>query len=121
VVAAADALTAGVSPDAVRAVRVASPDRPVAVALGVLAQLTARGVPEERAADAVARLVRRGATHPQLLALQRAVQDDLAAGVPPPTALDLRLRAIIATLPPPAPPLRALVPTSKPTGGGGKP
>jgi len=115
--AAADALAAGVPKDAIRVVRAAAPDRSIAVALGVLAQLTARGVPPARAAAAVAALLQRGASHMQLLALQRAVQDDLAAGVAPGIALDLRFRAVVAALPPPAPPpIRgALVPTSKPT------
>jgi hypothetical protein len=119
--AGADALAAGVPADAIRSVRDAAPDRSIAVALGVLAQLVARGVPPERAAAAVSTLMQRGATHMQLLALQRAVQEDLAAGVPPSTALDLRARGLIAALPPPAPPpLRGTVaptgnrPTSKP-------
>jgi len=115
--AAADALAAGVPADAIQLVRAAAPDRSIAVALGVLAQLTARGVPPARAAAAVGALVQRGASHMQLLSLQRAVQDDLAAGVAPGTALDLRFRAVVAALPPPAPPPihGTLAPTSKPT------
>ncbi|AHG88842.1 hypothetical protein J421_1305 [Gemmatirosa kalamazoonensis] len=114
--AAAGALAAGVTADAIRVVRLAAPSRSITVALGVLAQLTVRGVPAARAAQAVATLVQRGASHAQLLSMQREVQDDLAAGVPPSTALDLRFRAVIAALPPPAPaPIgRTAVPTSKP-------
>lgn len=119
--AAADALGVGVSPTAIRKVRAASGSRSTAVALGVLAQLVARGVPVTRAAEAVSDLVRRGAGQPQLLALQRDVQADLAAGLPPTTALDLRARQVMIALPPPVPaqattaiPGDGRVPTSKP-------
>jgi len=113
--AAAGAIAAGVPADAIRIVRQAAPNRSITVALGVLAQLAARGIPPESAAQAVAQLVQRGASHPQLLTLQRTVQDDLAKGVPPSTALDLRFRAVVAALPPPGPPTGAA--TLSPAGG----
>ncbi|MBV9879267.1 MAG: hypothetical protein JO180_02175 [Gemmatirosa sp.] len=112
--AGADALSAGVPAAAIHEVRAASPGRSTAVALGVLAQLSARGVPAGRAAAKVTDLVRRGANQAQMLALQRAIQDDLAVGVPPADALELRTRAIIAALPPPAPPAPVASLTAKP-------
>ena len=119
--AAAGALAAGVPADAIRTVRLAAPNRSITVALGVLAQLSVRGVPPAKAAGVVAALVQRGASHPQLLTLQQTVQDDLAKGVPASTALDLHFKAVFAALPPPAPPGGAatLSPTSTP--GSGRP
>lgn len=100
----ADALAAGVPAPALQAVRSATGGRSAAVSLGVLAQLVARGIPAAKASGAVTTLARRGATQAQLLALQRAVQEDLAVGVPPTAALDLRLRSMVAVLPAPGAP-----------------
>lgn len=102
--AGADALAAGVPAAGIAAVQAASPNRSTAVPLGVLAQLAARGVPADRAAAAVTSMVMRRATAAQFLALQRAVQEDLAMGVAPRTALELRYKTLLAALPPPGPP-----------------
>jgi hypothetical protein len=101
IVAGADALAAGVSRDDIRRVHLAGRNRSSTVALGVLAQLAARGVAPSAAALAVTRMVQRNASQAQLLALQRSVQDDVAVGIHPATALDLRARAILGSLPPP--------------------
>jgi hypothetical protein len=105
--AGADALGAGVQKDVLEGLRRVAGGRSTAVALGVVAQLSARGVPSEQAGAAVASLVRRGAGHAQLLALQRAVQEDVSVGVSPSTALDLRTRALTSALPPNLPPQAA--------------
>ncbi|GJG87272.1 hypothetical protein tb265_24530 [Gemmatimonadetes bacterium T265] len=97
-VAGADALAAGVPAEALRRVRALSPGRSAAVALGVLAQLVARGVPPARAADAVTTLLRRGARAAQLVALDDAVRLDVAAGVPAAAALDSRARTLAGGL-----------------------
>lgn len=99
--AGADALAAGISAAGVRSIRAAAPNQSAAVALGVAAQLAARRVPPDQSATTVATLVGRGAGHSQLLALQRSVQEDLAANVPPGSALELRAKNVIMTLPPP--------------------
>jgi hypothetical protein len=101
--AAADALAAGITPEAIRKVRAASGRRSTAVALGVLAQLAARGVPVGRATEVVSELVRRGAGQPQLLALQRDVQADLVAGLEPTTGARAARAAVIIALPVPPP------------------
>jgi hypothetical protein len=100
--AGADALGAGVTAEVLRHVREVSANRSVAVPVGVVAQLTARGVPAAKAGAAVAVLLRRGAGNAQLLALQQLVQEDVGAGLPPSTALDIRTRNLTSVLPPPA-------------------
>lgn len=110
--AVVDALAAGVPPAAVRTVSGSAGGRPTPVSVGVLAQLVARGVPSGDAARVVSTLVARGAKESQFLALQRDVQTDLSAGLPPTTALELRSRAVIAALPPPIPaPAATAIPT----------
>jgi hypothetical protein len=99
----ADALGAGVPAEVLRGIRAVSMGRSSAVALGVVAQLTARGVPATKAGGAVAALVKRGASSAHLQELQRLVQEDLAAGLPPSSALDLRVRALTSALPPTLP------------------
>ncbi|MGH7670808.1 MAG: hypothetical protein ACRENQ_15085, partial [Gemmatimonadaceae bacterium] len=67
--AGADALSAGVTPDAVREIHAAAGTAAVAVPLGVLAELTASGVSAARAATIITTLIRRGAPAQQLVAL----------------------------------------------------
>ena len=97
-VSGADALAAGVPAATLRRVRALAPGRSVAVALGVLAQLVARGVPPSRAADAVTSLLRSGARPAQLVALDSVVRADVAAGVPAATAVEARARTIAGGL-----------------------
>jgi hypothetical protein len=100
VTAGADALAVGVPADVLQRLRGLAPRRSTAVSLGVLSQLVSRGVPTPQAAGSVARLVQQRATDAQLLALGRAVQDDISTGVSATTALALRTQALVAALPP---------------------
>lgn len=100
IAAGADALGAGVPREMVRAIRMIRPDRPVAVPLAVLAQLVAQGVPARDASAAVESMLRRGAREEQLVALNTQVQSDIAAGVAPSAAFDVRARGLNAVLPP---------------------
>jgi len=97
--AGAEALAAGVPASALRELRAAAPGASLAVPLGVLTQLVSRGVSIDRAAATVLDLLRRGARPPQLIALGEAVQQDIAQGMAPATALDVRLRGILGALP----------------------
>jgi len=106
-VAGADALAAGVPSTALRELRSLSGRRSAATALGVLAQLVSRGVPVGKATDAVKQLLQRGGGQQQLLALERGVNGDVALGMLPDVALDLRSRAIMSGLPMAAPPAAA--------------
>jgi len=81
-VAAADALRAGASPEVLVRLREALGDRHLAVPLGVTADLTARGVPADTAAGIVIALAR-SVSDGQLLALQRNVERDIALGAAP--------------------------------------
>jgi len=98
--AGAEALAVGVPDSALRELRAAAPGVSLAVPLGVLTQLVSRGVAVDRAAATVLDLLRRGARPSQLIALGEAVQQDIAQGMAPATALDVRLRGILGALPP---------------------
>lgn len=106
-VAGADALAAGVPRTALHELRALSPRRSTATALGVLAQLVSRGVPVARATDTVKQLLQRGGGQQQLLALERTVNGDIALGMSPDVALDLRAKAIMTGLPMAAPSVAA--------------
>jgi hypothetical protein len=99
IAAGAGALSVGVPRETLRAIRSIQPDRPVAVPLGVLTELVVRSVPVKRATTLVVELLRRGATAPQLVALGADVQRDIAAGIEPSAALDLRTRGVAPALP----------------------
>jgi hypothetical protein len=99
IAAGAGALSVGVPRETLRTIRSIQPDRPVAVPLGVLTELVARSVPVDQAATLVVQLLRRGATPTQLVALGEDVQRDIAAGIEPGTAIDLRTRGVASTLP----------------------
>jgi hypothetical protein len=99
IAAGAGALAVGVPRETLRTIRSIRPDRPVAVPLGVLTELVARSVPVDRAATLVVQLLRRGATSTQLVALGEDVQRDIAAGIEPGAAFDLRTRGVASTLP----------------------
>jgi hypothetical protein len=98
IAAGAGALGVGVPRETLRAIRSVQPDRPVAVPLGVLTELVARRVPVDRAASMVVALIRRGATPTQLVALSQDVQRDIAAGIEPGAAFDLRTRGVASSL-----------------------
>ncbi len=99
--AGADALSVGVPEKSLKQLRTAAPGRSIAVELGVLTELVARGVPAKQASKLVLDLVARGASGVQLTALGRDVQGDVAAGLKPDVALDLRGRNVLSLLPPP--------------------
>lgn len=99
--AAADALKAGVPVGTLREMRKAGRDGSLAVPLGVLTQLVARGVPIESAAVKIVGLLQRGALPAHFIALDNRVREDVLAGHRPDESLDLRLKGIIPTLPVP--------------------
>lgn len=98
IAAGADALSAGVNDGALRSVRRVAAERPMAVPLGVLAQLVASGVPAARATAIVTALVRRGAPVGQLVALGNAVDGDVRAGERAEVSLGLRMQQLDAVL-----------------------
>ena len=99
--AGADALAVQVPGKTLKQMRAIAPNRSIAMELGVLTQLMAKGVPAKLASKTVLDLMARQATGTQLTALSNAVQSDVEAGLAPDVALDLRGRGIMSLLPPP--------------------
>lgn len=97
--ASADALANGVPEGAIRDLRKTVPNRQITVELGVLTELVAKGFAPKQAAAMVRDLVARGVTGAQLTALLAAVQQDVALGVSPVAALELRGRGVMSLLP----------------------
>lgn len=97
--AAADALANGVPEGAIRDLRQTVPNRQITVELGVLTELVAKGFAPKQAAAMVRDLVARGVTGAQLTTLLAAVQQDVALGVSPVAALELRGRGVMSLLP----------------------
>jgi hypothetical protein len=99
-IAAADALAAGVPPDALAAVRRVMPQRSVVLPIGVLTELVTRGVDPTRATREVLTLIGKGATAQQLLLLGTDVGNDVRRGSAANAALDLRVRGLMLVLAP---------------------
>ena len=96
--AGANALGAKATPDALKAVRKASGNRPMATALGVLTQLLTNDVPVKRATDIVTELIRRNASPNQLIAYGNDVAGEIATGTTAVAAADAHARGLIAVL-----------------------
>lgn len=103
IAAGADALgVAGVTKEALRAVRATSPNKPIAVPIAVLTQLVASNVPVERATRIVTELMKRGATNAQIVTLGNDVNADVGRGARAVASLDVRLQGLNAVLAPTA-------------------
>ncbi|HEY0779683.1 MAG TPA: hypothetical protein VGD56_17070 [Gemmatirosa sp.] len=89
--AGASALRAGVDPDALRRLRQDRPGQPLVIALSVLTDLIASGVPADNATRSVLALTSKGAADEQLVAFRRDVERDIGVGAPPGVATMLRL------------------------------
>jgi hypothetical protein len=99
----ADALAVGVPAPMLKQIRAAWPEgRSVAMPLDVLTELVARGVPARRALEQITELMSRGATPTQIASLGASVQADVAAGLTPDAALEVRARGVMQLLPSPA-------------------
>jgi hypothetical protein len=97
--AATDALAYDVPEGTLRDMRKAGGNGSLAVPLGVLTSLIARGVPMEQAAVKVVDLLQRGAIPKNFIALEERVREDVLAGRRPNESFDLRLKGIIPNLP----------------------
>jgi len=98
ITAGANALRAGIrAPELarLRESRGRKADRPLTVALVVLADLATRGVPPSLAAASVNELVARNVSDGSLLSFRQSVERDLVGGRSPASALDARTRAMI--------------------------
>jgi hypothetical protein len=91
VAAAAGALHIGVRPEEIARLRVSRSRQPLTVALGVLSDLVARGVPTDTATMAVTVLVDARVADDELVDFRRSVERDIALGAPPAAAAAGRL------------------------------
>lgn len=99
----ADALAAGVPAPMLKQVRAAWPvERSIVMPLDVLTELVARGIPAKHALEQITALMQRGATPAQIASLGSSVQADVAAGLAPDAALEVRARGVMSLLPSPA-------------------
>lgn len=114
IIAGEDALSEGATPESLRAIRAAGGNQSVVVALSVLAQLLASGVPLDQASKTVVSFIRRGATAQQLSSFGNGVNLDVADGARATSALDVRARGLNAVLAPQSSPTS--VPAVTPTG-----
>ena len=98
IAAGANALRAGIRPadlSRLRDARARRPDRPLTVALVVLADLATRGVPPSLAAASVNELVSRNVSDGSLMSFRQNVERDLVGGRSAASALDARTRSMI--------------------------
>ena len=96
--AGASAIQIGVPVRTLQELRFLSPATPLTVPLGVLTEMIADGVPARPAAEKVKQLVGRGATSKHLIAMGAEVRADVASGMAPGTALELRSKRVISLL-----------------------
>jgi len=92
-VAGAAALRAGAPPAFVERLRREYPREPLVVPLAVMADLVARGVPADTAAQSVLALVRVGVREAELVAFRHSVERDIALGAPAGAAAAIRVNA----------------------------
>ena len=90
-VAGGAAVRAGVRPAFLQALRARYPREPLMVPLAVMADLVARGVPADTAAQSVASLMREGVRDADLVAFRQNVERDIALGAPAGGAAAARL------------------------------
>lgn len=102
IAAGEEALSFDVPKDVLRKVVQASPNRSVAVPIGVLTQLVVSGVPPNKAGDIVTQLIRRGASAAQLVALGNDVNADVQSGARAVESADIRMRGLTPLLAPAA-------------------
>ena len=94
VIAAADALHAGASPQVITALRTRRPNAPLTIPLAVLADLIARGVPADTASSAILALATKPATDAEFADLRDDVERDIAKGIPPAITTAVRTRGV---------------------------
>ena len=112
--AGAAAIRAGVDADALHRLRAVGPGQPLVVALSVLTDLIASGVPADNATRSVLALTSTGAADEQLVAFRRNVERDIGVGAPPGVAVTLRLPGVSASRAPLDPVRRQTPPKPQP-------
>lgn len=96
--AAADALQAGIPVSTLRDMRSLWPGKPLTVPLGVLAEMVQSGVSKTVATRRVRELLVKGATGGQFANLGTEVRSDIASGLAPDAAMELRSKGVMSLL-----------------------
>lgn len=96
IVAGAGALQYDIPASALRNLRQVQKSRSLAVPIGSLTELVARGVPTQKALAQVESMLKSNFADAQISALASAVTNDVAQGVAPTTALDLRSKGVLS-------------------------
>lgn len=96
--AGADALQVGVPASTLRDLRKLWLTRPLTVPLGILYELVSREIPVAQATKRVRELMHKGANDAQLATLSANVVADVAAGLAPDAALELRAKGVMTLL-----------------------
>lgn len=97
VIAGASALHAGIKPAALANMRASRTHGSLTVALAVLSDLVARGVPSDTATSVISALTVAGAQDAELLRFQQGVERDIARGATPSAAIGVSARAAFPT------------------------
>lgn len=93
IIAGASALHAGIPPAALARMRASRAHGSLTVALAVLSDLVARGVPGDTATTVISALTNAGAPDAELLQFQQGVERDIAKGATPAAALGVRAQS----------------------------
>jgi hypothetical protein len=93
VIAGASALHVGIAPAALARMRASRTRGSLTVALAVLSDLIARGVPGDTATTVISALTGAGAPDAELLQFQQGVERDIAQGATPAAALGVRAQS----------------------------
>jgi len=93
IIAGASALHAGIPPAALARMRASRAHGSLTVALAVLSDLVARGVPGDTATTVISALANAGAPDAELLQFQQGVERDIAKGATPAAALGVRAQS----------------------------
>lgn len=101
-VSGADALKNGVDPSMLKRIRAAWPDQSVVMPLDVLTELVVRGTDAKHALKEITSLMAKGATPAHIAGLGASVQSDVASGLAPDAALEVRARGVMSLIPSPA-------------------
>jgi hypothetical protein len=99
VIAGASALHAGIAPAALSRMRASRAHGSLTVALAVLSDLIARGVPGDTATTVISALTGAGAADAELLRFQQGVERDFALGATPSAALGVRAQSAFPIAP----------------------
>jgi hypothetical protein len=102
IVSGAEALRLGVTPAMLKEIRAKWPKESVVIAIDVLSELVARKVDAKQALKQMTTLLAQGATPAHIAGLGASVQSDVASGLAPDAALEVRARGVMSLLPSPA-------------------